>query len=106
MTTFIDGPAKGQHLMLRRSPKYLRVTEGPNDKWDALDNPDDTPLPEERIYVYELNEHLGMCHINAGRGRGGFYPIASYRYVELPTVINPLRANPIWNEWVTARGED
>jgi hypothetical protein len=102
MTTFIDGPAKGQHLRLHFSPQYLRVTEGANGKWDALDDPNDTALPEERIHVYELHEHLGMCHINAGRGRGGFYPIASYREVALPST-NHLRLNPIWDEWVAAR---
>jgi hypothetical protein len=48
MITFLDGPAKGQHLLLKRAPRFLRVTmtipsAGPSElqvaKWDALDQP-------------------------------------------------------------------
>lgn len=47
MTTFIDGPAKGQTLMLRRNPVYLIVTEE-NGKFDALDQLEDAPKPTEK----------------------------------------------------------
>jgi hypothetical protein len=77
MTSFIDGPAKGQCLLLKRSPQLLRVVEL-NGKWDALDQPGDEPRPGEKVYDYELAGQSGTCHINAGR-RSGFYPISKYR---------------------------
>jgi hypothetical protein len=52
MIHFLDGPATGQLLMLRRAPRYLRVTKSPRGVWDALDRLDDTPTAEEQVYVY------------------------------------------------------
>jgi hypothetical protein len=98
MTTFLNGPAKGQTLMLHNSPRWLRVTCG-RGKWDALDQWEDSPLPDELIYCYQLAEITGHAHINMGRGRGGFYPIASYRYVEPQPDERKMRSNELWVKW-------
>jgi hypothetical protein len=80
MTTFLDGPAKGQRLMLKHSPKDLRVVEK-EGQWDALDSPNDEPRSGETVHHYRLRTIKGTAHINTGRGRGGFYPIAEYAQV-------------------------
>lgn len=77
--------------MLKRSPKFLRVVDaaspalpGLDDgrhEFDALDQLEDTPAANEKIYVYVLDKHLGNCHINRGRNGGGFYPMCSYRFL-------------------------
>lgn len=80
MTTFLDGPAKGQKLLLRNSPNVLTVVVGQDGKWDALDMPGDAPRLTEVAHRYRLVERSGTAHVNFGRGRGGFFAIASYRY--------------------------
>ena len=83
MTTFLDGPARGQFLRLRHSPESLRVVEA-GGKWDALDAPDDKPRPGETVYLYKLIKRSGTVHIDSRRGGkrvGNWYAIASYRYV-------------------------
>lgn len=79
MINFLDGPANGQRLMLRRAPIFLRV-ELKNGKWDALDQISDEPQQGALLYVYRLASEVGTCHMNFGRGKGGWYSIADYRY--------------------------
>ena len=98
MTTFEDGPAKGQHLMLKCAARFLRVVEA-NGTWDALDQPTDTPRPEEKLYAYEIAGQPGMCHLNCGRGRGGWYPIASYRFVKDQPPDAEMRSAEAWSRW-------
>lgn len=98
MTTFEDGPAKGQHLMLKRAARFLRVVEA-DGKWDALDHPDDTPNPNEKLYAYEITSQPGMCHIHRGGGRGGFYPIATYRLVAYQPSDSDMRTVKCWQKW-------
>jgi len=102
MTSFEDGPAKGQHLMLKRAARFLRVVEA-NGKWDALDQPTDTPQPKEKLYAYEITSKPGMCHINAGRGGSGFYPIATYRLVKTQPADAEMRTAEAWSRWCEAQ---
>jgi hypothetical protein len=37
MIRFLDGPAMGQSLELKRTPRYLRVVRSAAGTWDALD---------------------------------------------------------------------
>ncbi len=98
MTTFADGPAKGQNLSLQRAVKFLRVTEE-GGKFDALDQPEDTPRPTEKLYAYRMARYDGMCHINRGGGRGGFYALALYQMVEPQPFDTIMRDNQTWAEW-------
>ncbi len=79
MTSFLDGPAAGQRLMLKRAPRFIRVvTHG--GKFDALDQLGDVPLPSEAIHVYEITGKPGGVHLNTrGKPGGGFFTIAKYR---------------------------
>jgi len=98
MTTFIDGPANGQTLTLKRSPKFLRVTEQ-HGKFDALDQLYDEPEAKETLYAYRLTADHGMVHLNFGGGRGGFYAIAEYKFVESQPDDTVLLHRDAWREW-------
>lgn len=115
MTKFVDGPAAGQSLMLRRAAMLLRVTRKrfaleahpqPHQKspqFDALDQPDDTPNPDEEIFVY-VNTHTrsGTCHMRFGgnqKNRSGFYAMAEYRLYEVQPADEIMRDNTKWRAW-------
>ena len=64
MTTFQDGPAKGKILMLKRAARFLRVVVDGSGTVDALDQLDDQPGADEKIYAYEITARPGMMHIH------------------------------------------
>ncbi len=104
MTHFEDGPAKGQTLMLKRTPFFLRVVEA-DGKWDALDQLNDRPLPEEKIYVYKRTGKPGMVHLNMGRkNHGGLFPMATYRVIDQQPRDADMRDNERWQRW--CRGQE
>ena len=115
MIRFLDGPADGTELNLRRAPRFLRVVIAPGGRVDALDMLDDVAKPEEAIHVYQgdvatlhaLPDDIFVCTSGpAGMrqigGAGG-----DYRHradVDGETV----RDTVAWRAWVTeevARGE-
>lgn len=101
MTQFKDGPAKGQTLMLRRAPVYLRVTELLG-KFDALDQLDDEPEPGETLHAYVITEKPGHIHINTGRKPGGgFYPMATYKLAEVQPPQETMKKKALWQEWTS-----
>lgn len=104
MTTFEDGPANGQTLMLKRAARFLRVVECAG-KFDALDQPEDTPHSAETIYAYEVIEKPCMCHLNAGGGRGGFYPVAMYRFIPEQPSDADMRDTDKWAYWCDERAK-
>lgn len=111
MTRFLDGPAIGQTLMLKRTVVFLRVTaqilpeSGKVKNWDALDQWEDTPNPDERLYAYKLVRNVGTAHVNMGRGRGGFYPINEYSFVEHQPSQEVMRDNDKWTFWVQSQAQ-
>lgn len=104
MTTFQDGPAAGKHLSLHRAAMFLRVVEE-NGKFDALDQLDDTPKPTEKIYAYTIVGKPGMCHVNRGGGRGGFYALATYRLCTKQPPDDVMRDSAAWEAWVRSQIE-
>lgn len=107
MTRFIDGPAKGVTLMLRRAPLYLRVTirpmPGAGDKlpWDALDQPEDTPTPDETLVAYIRQGPASGAFIDGPRV-AGFYTLADYVMVPEQPTDAQMRDNAAWREWCLA----
>jgi hypothetical protein len=104
MTRFLDGPAKGTTLFLRRAPVYLRAVQSADGSthagaWDALDQLDDEPRSDERIVVYRLDGEPTWCHINR-RGGGGIYRGGSYRVVVPQPADEAVRSNIHWRQWV------
>jgi len=106
MTTFEDGPAKGVVLMLHRSPRFLRITVRPMPgtgkpfPWDALDQLDDTPTPDETLHVYERTDTGAVIH---RRGTYGCLPVASYRYVADQPADADMRTTEAWRRWCQNR---
>lgn len=82
MTRFTDGPAQGLVLMLRRAARFLRVVHD-GKKFDALDQLNDRPRPEERIGTQFDNIHDAM---NKGRARQG-----DYRKIIMPEDLKLIR---------------
>lgn len=98
MTTFEDGPAKGQTLMLQRAPIFLRVVKG-DDGWDALDQLHDSTRKGETLYAYVLTAKPGRYHLYFGGSRGGWYVIATYKVVFPQPVDSIMRDTVAWRDW-------
>lgn len=103
MTKFQDGPAKGQTLMLQRTPFFLRVTEA-GGKFDALNQLTDTARPEEKLYCYRMDAHLGNAHVRMTKG-GGFYWMVEYRMQPEQPHDATLRDNAAWAAWCESQPE-
>ena len=102
MTKFLDGPARGQTLMLQREAVFLRVTSSNTPtglKWAALDQVEDTPLPTETVYAYRVEGEVGRCHILRRPTGSGWFIIANYRYVQEQPPMSVMRDNKRWRLW-------
>lgn len=97
MTTFIDGPAKGRTLLLRRSPKLLRVCVVGRDV-DALDGLDDSPRQNERLVAYQRTAAFGRVFVD-GRSFGGNYAVATYAMLPVQPADEVMRTNEAWKAW-------
>lgn len=104
MTTFKNGPADGQTLMLKRTPIYLRVTlkqKAGKIIADALNEIGDTPQDDEELFAYIVTARpVAHVHMNCGRGRGGFFPIVQYTFIEEQPSDEIMRDQAAWEKWV------
>lgn len=98
MTTFEDGPAAGQTLMLRRHPVFLRVVVDAAGKWDALDQLADRPALDEEVHVYRLVETGGMVCIRRKVG-GGCFKIGRYKLHDVQPPRPFGRVQSKWEQW-------
>lgn len=101
MTSFLDGPAKGKSLMLKRSPLFLRVVVK-GGEWDALDQVADEPAQEETVHVYERTLNQGSVHLllrGNAKAASGFYARAHYRLHDHPPAERTLRSSKLWQTW-------
>lgn len=108
MVKFVDGPAAGVILEIRRAPKLLRVVVDDAGKWDALDQLDDKPRLNETVHVYRLASEVTNVHLcRRGRGaRSGWVAIAEYRhYAQQPDKATGIHQR-LWQAWATARLEE
>jgi hypothetical protein len=98
MLTLIDGPCKGAYLV-KRSPMFLRAVQNAKGENDLLDQIEDTPAEDEKIYVYLMEGNPGTIHIHGAKVHG-WYALAQYHY--LPNVDGEtLRDNVTWQAWAT-----
>lgn len=104
MTKFLDGPAMGTTLMLKRVPKMLRVTEV-NGVFDALNELNDEPHPDEKLHCYVMSQYLGSVHVNRGKGKGGFYQMAEYKLRQQQPTDAEMRDNKAWGDWCESTPE-
>jgi hypothetical protein len=101
IVTFVDGPAEGESLDLRRAPYFLRVVRGIDGKWDALDQLDDDPAMGETIFIYKARAVTGIF---CGRGKGNSGRMVEYVHTE---EIKPegMEDRDAWQAAVTAACE-
>ena len=106
MTRFLDGPAQGVTLYLKRAPVYLRAVQGPDGPthtgdWDALDQLDDSPRSGERVVVYRLEGEPTWMHVNRrGRHGSGVFRGGNYRVVTPQPAEDQVRSTSAWQRWV------
>lgn len=114
MTTFIDGMAKNTILSLQRAPVFLRVTmrfEQGKPVFDALDQLDDTPTPEETLFAYQVSGAVGGAFIDGrdaktGKRFGRYEPIATYRLHHTQPADEIMRDNKKWGDWVLTQASE
>lgn len=100
---FIDGPAKGVELLCRRAPIMLRVVQNQHGEWDALDQPDDTVRPGEKVYVYRMvgePTHMYVCR--SPRRLSGMMTLADYAVLPDQPGDEHTRTNEAWAAWCDA----
>lgn len=103
MIEFLDGPAMGKTLTLRRGPFFLRIVCNPQGKWDGLDQLKDRPSMAEDVFVYLMCEDRGSVHIRASRRENsGWLQMALYRLCPEQPDLKILRSNVLWQEWAKA----
>jgi hypothetical protein len=105
MIRFLDGPAEGQTLLLKRAPDLLRAVLKPDGRWDALDQLHDTPASNERIVVYRRHGAAHSVHVNMGRNGSGFYALAEYHVVDPQPSDDEVRATVAWRAWARRHAE-
>lgn len=113
MTTFLDGPAKGKTLMLRRAVLFLRVVvknEKGKDAWDACDQAGDEPSEGETIFAYICEGRPSMMHMlirGKNKHAGGMYAVAEYKHVGFARqpAQSVMRTRATWEKWVEAQPE-
>jgi len=109
MSKFIDGPAKGTNLSLGRSPYFLRAVRAPGKPWDALDQLDDEPSPDEEIHVYRLASTPMTAHIDGrdpktGKRYGRWMSIADYVLHDEQPSDRIARDKAAWQAWCAGQG--
>jgi hypothetical protein len=103
MTSFQDGPAKGQNLNLQRTPRFLRVTEKLGS-FDALDQLDDEPEWGDVLYAYEIipgataTAHISMRG-KGGRREGRWIRMAIYSFLENQPEQEIMKHTALWQAW-------
>ena len=102
MLTLNDGPCKGT-FMVKRAPVFLRAVIDGKGETDVLDQVEDMPKKNEKIYVYKRVGLENMCHIKmVKRSESGWYALADYWY--MPEVDGEqFRDNGEWQQWATVQ---
>lgn len=100
MARFIDGPAAGVYLELRRAPIMLRVVCSGKGQWDALDQLDDLPLWNETVHVYRMRGDPITYHVcRSPRSKSGWHNDSEYVVWPTPPPDETLRDNAAWAAW-------
>jgi hypothetical protein len=104
LTKFLDGPAAGVVLSLRRAPIFLRVVRNKlarsqEKAWDALDQVDDTCKPREEVVVYVRAGEATMVHVCARPRGSGWYAMAQYKMFDPQPSPDDVFLNEDWQAW-------
>jgi len=97
--------ARNCTLQLQRTPMFLRfVWDVKANTWDALDQLDDEPRPEEHVFAARL-AGTGSMHVDGVRGgkRAGWWlRTATYELVEPQPDDATMRDTTQWQAWAIA----
>ena len=109
MSRFLDGPAEGAQLSLSRSPIFLRAVRAPGKGWDALDQLEDSPRPDEEIFVYRRVSEPVICHTDGrdpktGKRFGRWMSFADYVLHDAQPDDRVARDRLAWQEWCQEQG--
>jgi len=100
MIKFLNGPAGGAKLDLRRAPHLLRVVIDFDGTVDALDQLDDVPKATETIHVYALLGRPSQYHVLCTpRWKSGWHLAADYRLHGEQPSEEIARDTHRWREW-------
>jgi hypothetical protein len=105
MLQLLDGPCKGT-FMAKSAPLFLRAVLtnklfAENDP-DVLDQPEDTPAANEKVYVYERQGKAGWFHLKGDKNVTGFYATGQYKH--RPDIEGErFRDNQRWHAWLAER---
>jgi hypothetical protein len=89
--------------MLKRSPRFLRVTQDDDGQFDALDDQLDTPRVTEKLFAYEVVGDTHAAFIDFGgkaKKSSGLYSVATYRFIEEQPSDVEMRLTTLWDLWV------
>lgn len=107
MITFSDGPADGISLTLTRAPLYLRVVQSDKEVFDALDQLDDKPALDERVYAYKRTSEVTSVHTLSqdarGRRVGRWHVRAQYQFIPIQPTQEVLRDGTLWVGWTAMK---
>lgn len=93
----LDGPCQGDYLV-KRAPVFLRAVKKGTGETDLLDQLDDTPAKDEKVYIYHTEGIVGWVHIHGNKKVQGWWALAKYRFI--PDVDGEkFRNNTAWQEW-------
>jgi hypothetical protein len=105
MSRFMDGPAAGATLCLRRAPYFLRVVIDADGPIDALDLLDDATRPGETPYCYRLTDQPTHA-IYCSRGKGcRAEAIGTYLLHDPQPPEHTMRDNTAWQTWTKGEYE-
>lgn len=115
---FIGGPANGVSLNFIRTPIMLRVVHSTQtcadgrqyEKWDALNELEDTAADGETISIYRLVGQPGWVHLDGrdkitGKRFGRTEISAEYHFEEVQPADANVRDNAKWAAWCEANRE-
>jgi hypothetical protein len=81
---------------------FLRAVQNGKGENDLLDQVNDLPAKDEKVFVYQMEGNPGTIHIHGEKGIQGWWALARYRY--LPAIDGEkFRENTIWQEWALKR---
>ena len=111
MVEFLDGPARGQTLMLHRIPIFLRAVHSQLGGWDALDQIEDVAKRDEEITVYRRRDDLEITkyHLLTGHRRragSGWYFNCKYSVLPEQPPDEILRDTRKWQAWALTQVPD
>ena len=97
-----DGPGRGSYAV-GRAPLFLRAVVSASGKKDVLDQLDDTPTPEEQVYVYRRQGVAGFAIITLARPRR-CVKSATGEYAHVPEAVgDDMRETSAWRAWCEAQ---